>query len=58
MNVAIPMTDLDAQWQKLDRKFHALVGPRFGADRATRVAELVHEFEREDATNLFQTLAA
>ena len=31
-NVGIPLTDLDAQWAKLIRKFHALVDPLLGGN--------------------------
>lgn len=34
VNVAIPATDLDAQWQRLLAKFHTLVEPRLGSARA------------------------
>ena len=33
-NVAIPATDLDAQWQRLSEKFHTLAAPVLGAERA------------------------
>jgi len=35
-NVAIPLTDLDLQWQRLAGKFQSLAQPRIG-ERATRV---------------------
>jgi len=40
VNVAIPMRDLDAQWQKLERKFLILATPVLGAQKAASVAAL------------------
>jgi 2-methylcitrate dehydratase PrpD len=34
VNVAVPATDLDAQWRRLLGKFHTLVAPRLGSARA------------------------
>jgi 2-methylcitrate dehydratase PrpD len=45
VNVAIPMRDLDAQWDKLTRKFLALAGPVLGADGASRVADTCRRLE-------------
>ena len=38
-NVGIPLTDLDAQWTKLTRKFHALVDPLLGGNGAAQLVE-------------------
>ena len=38
-NVGIPAADLDAQWERLIRKFRALVDPLLGRDAAARLAE-------------------
>ena len=48
-NVAIPMTDLDAQWRKLETKFHALVAPRLGDATANAIIEACHELEQADS---------
>jgi hypothetical protein len=37
VNVAIPMRDLEAQWDKLTAKFLTLAVPVLGADRAENV---------------------
>jgi 2-methylcitrate dehydratase PrpD len=39
MNVGIPATDLDAQWERLRAKFRALVDPVLGANVATELAD-------------------
>ena len=39
-DVGIPMTDLDAQWAKLESKFRALVSPILGEERTARLAQL------------------
>jgi 2-methylcitrate dehydratase PrpD len=44
-NVGIPATDLEAQWQKLTHKFHALVEPLLGAGVATRLAGLCRDLD-------------
>ncbi len=56
-NVAVPMRDLDGQWQKLERKFRALVVPRLGQDRANELIRLCRDLEQlEDLTPLFSAL--
>ncbi|MCZ6656252.1 MAG: MmgE/PrpD family protein [Gammaproteobacteria bacterium] len=52
-NVAIPMTDLDAQWQKLETKFHALVDPRLGTRQAQAIVAACHALEDMDELNEF-----
>jgi 2-methylcitrate dehydratase PrpD len=47
-NVGIPMTDLDLQWTRLVSKFHALVDPLLGADRARQIVQLCRTFESVD----------
>jgi 2-methylcitrate dehydratase PrpD len=46
-NVAIPMRDLDAQWVRLEDKFHALVDGRLGLDAANRVVALCRDLDRQ-----------
>ena len=48
-NVAIPMTDLDAQWRKLETKFRALVAPRLGAPAADAIIDACHGLEQADS---------
>ena len=56
-NVAIPMTDLDAQWRKLEAKFEALVGPRLGENAATSLIENCRRLdELDNLTPLFNAL--
>ncbi len=58
-NVAIPLTDLELQWQKLERKFRALVVPRLGAERAARIIDLCRRLdELDDLSPLFDAVAA
>ncbi len=58
-NVAIPLTDLALQWQKLERKFRALVVPRLGAERAEEIIDLCHRLdELDDLSPLFDAVAA
>ena len=45
VNVAIPMRDLDAQWDKLERKFFTLSVPVIGADRASAVLATCRSLE-------------
>lgn len=47
-NVAIPMKDLDLQWQRLLVKFHALADPVVGAAAADRIAGLCRTLETID----------
>jgi 2-methylcitrate dehydratase PrpD len=46
-NVAIPMTDVDAQWARLEAKFHALVDERLGVEAADRIVALCRNLDRE-----------
>ena len=56
-NVAIPMTDLDAQWRKLEAKFEALVGPRLGRNAAASLIDDCRRLDEiEDLTPLFNAL--
>ena len=56
-NVAIPMTDLHAQWIKLETKFLALVAPRLGENVATGLIDMFHRLERmDDLAPLFNAL--
>ena len=56
-NVAIPMTDLDAQWHKLETKFEALVGPVLGANAAASLIDDCRRLDEiEDLTPLFNAL--
>ena len=58
-NVAIPMTDLDAQWRKLEAKFKALVAPRLGENAATSLIDDCRRLdELDDLTVLFNALQA
>ena len=54
-NVAIPMTDLDAQWHKLETKFHALVDPRLGTRQAQAIVAACHALEDVDELGGFFT---
>ncbi len=54
-NVAIPMTDLDAQWHKLETKFHALVDPRLGTKQAQAIVAACHALEDVNELNEFFT---
>ena len=56
-NVAIPMTDLDAQWHKLEAKFEALVGPSLCANAAKSLIDDCRRLDEiEDLTPLFNAL--
>lgn len=56
-NVAVPMTDLDQQWDKLERKFRALVTPRLGEERSNELIGLCHKLDQlDDLTPLFAAL--
>jgi len=57
-NVAVPMRDLDSQWDKLERKFRALVTPRLGQQRTDDIVELCRRLdELEDLSPLFTALS-
>jgi len=56
LDVGIPATDLDAQWEALSRKFHALVDPALGAEDAARIEALVRALDAEDDLDEFFTL--
>ena len=43
-NVAIPATDLDAQWQRLAEKFHTLADPIVGPRRADEIEDGCRRF--------------
>ena len=49
----IPMTDLDAQWHKLETKFHALVDPRLGTRQAQAIVAACHALEDVDELDEF-----
>jgi 2-methylcitrate dehydratase PrpD len=55
-NVGIPLTDLDAQWDKLTRKFHALVDPILGREAAAQLAEKCRHLEHEGHLDSFWRL--
>jgi len=56
-NVAIPLTDLDLQWQKLSAKFHALVDPLMGRDRADSIEQFCRTLDAQsDLDPLFALL--
>lgn len=46
INVAIPLQDLDLQWQKLTGKFTTLAAPRLGDGGAGRVMDLCRHLEQ------------
>jgi len=48
VNVAIPATDLDAQWDKLIHKFTTLVTPKFGEQRAQKIIQVCKSLEEQD----------
>ena len=53
VNVAIPLRDLDRQWQKLTDKFMTLATPHLGADGAARLADTCRNLEKlADASEL------
>jgi 2-methylcitrate dehydratase PrpD len=57
VNVAIPMRDLSAQWEKLTRKFLTLASPMLGDDRAAAVAGTLRALERlENVSELTRQL--
>ena len=56
-NVAVPLTDLELQWDKLIRKFRALTAPRLGAERAEAIIALCRQLEvHDDLAPLFAAL--
>ncbi len=55
-NVGIPLIDLDAQWNKLIGKFHALVDPILGRAVASRLAETCRHLENEGRLDSFWSL--
>jgi 2-methylcitrate dehydratase PrpD len=56
VNVAIPERDLDAQWEKLEHKFHALVDDRVGRAHADELAGLVRTLDSQDDLGDFFSL--
>lgn len=46
-NVAIPLSDLDLQWQKLSAKFHALADLVFGRDRANAIEQFCRTLDSQ-----------
>jgi 2-methylcitrate dehydratase PrpD len=48
VNVAIPMQDLDAQWMKLEHKFHTLVDDKLGKSQAADLLASVRSLEQHD----------
>ncbi len=58
-NVAIPATDLDAQWQRLTEKFHTLADPLLGAAAAETVEDSCRRLADLDSlAQLAELLAA
>ncbi len=56
-NVAVPLTDLDLQWYKLTTKFHALVDPLMGRERANSIENLCRTLDAQsDLDPLFALL--
>ena len=49
-------TDLDAQWTKLIRKFHALVDPVLGGNSAAQLVETCRNLEHEEDLDAFWKL--
>ncbi len=41
MSIAVPAAQVEVQWDKLAAKFHSLVDPVLGADRASQIVEAV-----------------
>ena len=59
VNVAIPLRDLDQQWQKLTDKFLTLATPHLGDDGATRLASTCRNLESlSNATELAEQMRA
>ena len=55
-NVGIPLTDLDAQWTRLVRKFHALVDPLLGGNNAGQLVETCRHLDTTDNLDAFWRL--
>ncbi len=56
-NVAIPVTDLDSQWQRLGEKFHTLAAPLLGHEPAEAVEDACrHLLDAADLGDLCQRL--
>lgn len=53
VNVAIPMRDLAAQWDKLETKFHTLAAPKLGREGAVVVAQMCRTLETQDNLQVF-----
>ena len=56
VNVAIPERDLEAQWGKLEHKFHTLVDGHVGRAHADGLAGLVRTLESQDDLGDFFSL--
>ncbi|MFP6814597.1 MAG: MmgE/PrpD family protein [Pseudomonadales bacterium] len=56
VNVAIPMRDLDAQWVKLEHKFHTLADHLVGQTQADRLVGCVKTLEQRDDLGEFFNL--
>ncbi len=57
-NVGIPVRDLPQQWEKLERKFNALVAPRLGAQTSAEIIVLCRSLETlDDLAPLFRLLS-
>jgi 2-methylcitrate dehydratase PrpD len=56
VNVAIPMQDLDAQWVKLEHKFHALVDHIAGRARADELKGCIRTLDQHDDLGEFFSL--
>ncbi len=56
-NVAVPASDLDAQWQRLTTKAHAIVAPVIGAARFEALVSAVQTLDRSPTIdNLFEAI--
>jgi 2-methylcitrate dehydratase PrpD len=56
VNVAIPMRDLDAQWDKLEQKFHAVADHVVGRARADELVGCIKVLEQHDDLGEFFNL--
>jgi len=45
LDVGIPMTDLDAQWARLESKFRALVTPILGGERTEKLIAVCRDLD-------------